>query len=164
LAEKQIINRIAHGLYHHPRKHPRLGKLSPTPEAIATALAGRAGARLLPSGAYAANILGLSQQVPARITFLTDAPSKKVKIGNQLIELKHTAVRNMATANRVSGLVIQALKYLGKNNITPHVIAALRDTLSSRDKTKLLQDSAATAAWIANHMREIAADSEPQRG
>lgn len=99
------IRRLGKGLYDYPREHPELGKLAPTPEAVAQALADRDGSRLQPSGAYAANLLGLSDQVPARIVFLTNGPDRKVQIGKREIVLKNTVPRNMATAGRISGTV-----------------------------------------------------------
>ena len=105
LEKKGLIRRLGRGLYDYPREHPELGKLAPTPEAVAQALAERDGSRLQPSGAYAANLLGLSEQVPARIVFLTSGPHRKIKIGKREIILKHTVPRNMATAGRISGTV-----------------------------------------------------------
>lgn len=68
------IRQLGRGLYDYPKLHQALGPLTPTPEALATALAGRDRVRLQPSGAYAANLLGLSEQVPAKVVFLTDGP------------------------------------------------------------------------------------------
>ena len=72
LEKKGIIRRIARGLYDFPRKHPSIGVLSPNPQKIAAAISIRDSSRLQSSGAYAANRLGLSEQVPAKIVFLTD--------------------------------------------------------------------------------------------
>ena len=77
LAQKGTIRRLARGLCDYPESHPVMGLLMPGPDAIAGALAGKAGIRLQPSGAYAANRLGLSTQVPARILYLTDGPSRR---------------------------------------------------------------------------------------
>src|SRR5690349_3848569 len=66
------IRRLATGVYDYPVNHPKLGVLNPTADAIAKALAGRDAARLQPAGGYAANLLGLSDQVPMKVVFLTD--------------------------------------------------------------------------------------------
>jgi Family of unknown function (DUF6088) len=155
LTRKGLIQRIGRGLYYYPKKHHSLGLLSPPPDSIAKALAGRAKARLLPSGAYAANILGLSEQVPAKITFLTDAPSKKVRVGKQVIELRQTAIRNMATADRTAGLVIQALRYLGQNNITPEILATLRQKLDDRQKKAIRNDLSSAPSWMVSFLGAI---------
>jgi hypothetical protein len=101
-------------VYDFPNEHPVLGALAPSAEDIARALAGRDRTRLQPAGAYAANALGLSEQVPAKAVFLTDGPARTVKVGPTTIQLRRTTPKNMAAAGRLSGLLIQALRELGK--------------------------------------------------
>jgi hypothetical protein len=156
LNRKGTIRRLAHGLYDYPRKHDQLGLLSPSIDDVANALKGRDAVRLQPSGAYAANLLGLSEQVPMKVVFLTDSPSKHVNLGKQEIILKHTTPRNMATAGRISGLVIQALRYIGQKNIDEIVIHTLNNRLSDDDKKQLIKDLQYAPDWIANIMRTIA--------
>jgi len=98
LVRKGTIRRLARGIYDFPEEHPVLGKLQPSPEKIAEALVGRDCTRIQPAGAYAANILGLSEQVPAKVVFLTDGPSRMVKIGTTTIQLRRTTPKNMAMA------------------------------------------------------------------
>ncbi len=83
-----IIRKLARGLYDYPRKDPQLGLLSPPIDAIAKALQGRDAVRLQPSGAYAANLLGLSDQVPMKIVFLTDGSPRRIQLGKLQIVLK----------------------------------------------------------------------------
>src|SRR5438876_1092729 len=92
------IRQLARGLYDFPRRDPQLGVLAPSVDAIANALKARHAIRLQPSGAYAANLLGLSDQVPMKIVFLTDGPNRRIPLGKLQIILKRTAPRNMATA------------------------------------------------------------------
>jgi hypothetical protein len=150
------LHKLTRGLYHLPRAHPRFGPLPASTDAIANALKGRDAIRLQPSGAYAANILGLSDQVPMRMVFLTDGPSRRVTIGNQEIVLKKTVPRNMATAGRASGLVIQALRWLGQRHVDNNVIARLRRNLKPDDKATLLQDIHLAPAWIGDIFRQLA--------
>src|SRR5437588_12899566 len=112
LARKGTIRRLARGVYDFPKEHPVLGPLQPSAEAVARALAGRDRTRLQPAGAYAANALGLSEQVPAKAVFLTDGPSRTVKIGQTPIQLRRTTPRNMPAAGRLAGLTIRALRAL----------------------------------------------------
>src|SRR5215471_6192793 len=112
------IRQLGRGLYDYPKLHTALGPLAPTPEALAKALAGRDRVRLQPSGAYAANLLGLSEQVPAKVVFLTDGPSRTVQIGQTTIQLRRTTPRNMEAAGRLSGLLMQALRELGEEYVT----------------------------------------------
>jgi len=151
------IRQLARGLYDYPRQHPALGTLGPTPEAVATAMAGRDRVRLQPSGAYAANLLGLSEQVPARVVFLTDGPSRVVQVGPTTLQLRHTTPRNMAAAGRPSGLVIQAFRHLGPEHVTPDRIARLRRTLPADDRRALLRDLTLAPEWMHRQLKKLAA-------
>src|SRR5205814_6681809 len=134
------IRRLARGVYDYPREHPVLGPLSPSADTAARALAGRDRTRLQPAGAYAANALGLSEQVPAKAVFLTDGPSRTVKIGPTTIQLRRTTRRDMAAAGRLSGLVLQALRELGKDHVTPERVEHLKRTLPAQQRRDLLGD------------------------
>ena len=155
LYRKGTIRRLARGLYDYPRKHPQLGLLSPAIDDVANALKGRDATRLQPSGAYAANLLGLSDQIPMKVVFLTDGPSKSVLLGKQEIILKRTTPRNMATAGRTSGLVIQALRHIGQRYVDDAVMNALKNRLTDDDKNQLQKDLRYAPAWITNIMRNI---------
>ncbi len=159
LARKGTIRRLARGVYDYPRDHPVLGRLSPAADVIARALAGRDRTRLQPTGAYAANVLGLSEQVPAKVVFLTDGPSRTVKIGSTTIQLRRTTPRNMAAADRLSGLVIQALRELGENHLTPARIAHLKRILPAPKRRELLNDLSLAPAWMHPIFRQIAEET-----
>src|SRR5437773_1961083 len=148
LARKGTIRRLARGVYDFPKQHPVLGPLSPSADTVARALAGRDRTRLLPAGAYAANALGLSEQVPAKAVFLTDGPSRTVKIGPTTIQLRQTTARNMAAAGRLSGLVIQAFRELGKDHVTPARVEHLKHTLPASQRRELLKDLRLAPAWM----------------
>jgi len=156
LARKGTIRRLTRGVYDYPQEHPVLGLLSPSAEAVARALAGRDRTRLQPAGAYAANALGLTEQVPARAVFLTDGPSRTVTIGPMTIQLRRTTPRNMAAAGRLSGLLIQALRELGEEHVTSERIAHLRRTLPADERRKLLADIALAPVWMHPVFRQLA--------
>jgi len=158
LVVKGIIRRLAWGLYDYPREHPELGVLLPDIEKVAKALAGKDRIRLQPAGAYATNLLGLSEQVPARVVFLTDGPSRtvKMKISRQEIQLRHTTPKNMAAAGRLSGLLIQALRHLGKDHITSARVEHLKRTLPIKERQRLLKDIPLAPAWMHPLFRELA--------
>ena len=155
------IRRTARGLYYYPESHPLLGEVAPSIEAMAKALAASEQVKLQPSGAYAANLLGLSEQVPAKVVFLTSGRARKVKLGKLVIELRPTTPRKVAAAGRTSGLVLAALRYLGKTHVTPERIAHLRKTLSAADRQQLLTDLPSAPAWLHPHLRAIAAEGSP---
>lgn len=150
------IRAIARGLYDYPRQDPSLGLLTPSTDTIADALKGRDDLRLQPSGAHAANLLGLSEQVPVRTVFLTNGRARKVQLGKRQIILKTTTSRQMATAGRVSGLVIQALRWLGRRNVNSTTINLLRQRLTAPDKQQLRKDLRYAPAWVAEIMRQVA--------
>jgi len=160
LRHKGVLCQPTRGVYLYPKTHPKLGVLSPTPDQIAQALAGRDDLRIQPSGAYAANLLGLSEQVPAKVVFLTDGTNRKIKAGNQEIILKRTTPKNMATAGRTSGLVIQALRNLGKDHVDDAVVDTLAQRLSQDDRRQLIKDIRHAPAWIGAIFRRLAEKDE----
>ena len=149
------IRQLARGLYDYPVQDPVLGTIAPTADAIARSLVVRDAIRLQPSGAYAANMLGLSEQVPSRVVFLTDGPARKVKIGKREIILQHTTPRNMATAGRKSGTIIQALRYLGQDQVDAQVLAILRRQIADDDGIAIRKDLRHAPAWIADLLRPL---------
>ncbi len=155
LADVGTIRRLAHGLYDYPEKHSVLGDLPANYEHIAQALAGRDNLKIQPSGAYAANLLGLTEQVSARIVFLTDGSNRTVQVKNQQIVLKRTTPKNMATAGQVSGLVIQALRHLGKDNVNDKTVGILKKRLTGDDKRRLMRDLRYAPAWIGTIFRQL---------
>ncbi|MEX0818228.1 MAG: DUF6088 family protein [Pirellulaceae bacterium] len=159
LARKGTIRRLARGVYDFPREHPVLGPLQPSAEAVAKVLAGRDRTRIQPAGAYAANALGLSEQVPAKAVFLTDGPSRTVKIGSTTIQLRRTTAKNMAAAGRLSGLLIQALREIGKENVTPERRAHLKHALPAKERRQLIGDIKLAPAWMHPIFRELAEDT-----
>lgn len=156
LVRKGTIRRLARGIYDFPKEHPKIGKLQPSPEKIAEALVGRDCTRIQPTGAYAANILGLSEQVPAKVVFLTDGPSRTVKIGTTTIQLRRTTPKNMAMAGRLSGLLVQALRELGKEHITPERIEHLMRTIPLNARQELLKDIRFAPEWMHSIFKELA--------
>jgi len=150
------LRRISRGLYDRPRTHPKLGALLPAADDIARALAGKGQLRLQPSGAYAANLLGLTEQVPLRLVFLTDGASRTLRFGTQQIALRHTTPRNMATAGRMSGLVIQALRHLKQAHIDKPALRKIQRRLTTRDRAALKADARLAPAWIGRIMQQLA--------
>ena len=155
-ARAGTIRQLARGLYDYPNQHKDFGTLPPSDDRIANALKGRDDTRIQVSGANAANMLGISTQVPVRTIFLTEGLARKVKIGKREIVLKKTSARQMATAGRVSGTVIQALRWIGRRYVDDRMIAGLRRRLSAADKQQLLKDVRYAPAWIADIMRKVA--------
>jgi hypothetical protein len=159
LEKKGIIRRLARGIYDYPKKHQSIGVLSPNAQKIANAISIRDAIRLQSSGAYAANLLGLSEQIPAIIVLLTDGPGRRLKIGHQEILLRRTTPRNLATAGKTSGLIIQALKHIGKKQIARYHIVHLQNTLDDSAKSQLKKDSIYAPQWMHPIIDNITKDS-----
>jgi hypothetical protein len=155
LAKEKWVRRFAQGLYDVPRHHPIVGEIAPDIDMVVKALCGKNATRLQPTGAYAANLLGLSEQVPAKVVFLTNGRSKHIRVGKLDIALKQTSPRIMATAGKMSGLVIQALRYLGKAHVDKETLKRLNQKLSPKDRKQLLKDVVYAPAWIADIMRQL---------
>lgn len=156
----ETIRRLARGLYDFPQKHEQLGLLSPSVDMIVEAVARRDGVRLQPSEATAANILHLSEQVPMRVVYETDGPARKIKIGTLTIQFRNRAPRKMATAGKMSGLVLAALRGLGKRYVTQEQVAHLRQLLTPEDRKCLLLDLPQAPAWMHPFLRYIAGDEK----
>jgi Family of unknown function (DUF6088) len=158
LVREGKIRRLARGIYDFPKEHPVLGVLEPTAETIAQALAGRDHTRIQPAGAYAANTLGLSEQVPAKAVFLTDGPARTVTIGSTTIQLRRTTPKNMEAAGRLSGLLIQALRELGQEHVTPQRLSLLKKKIPLAKRRELTKDIRLAPAWMHPIFRELAED------
>ena len=154
LVEKGEIRRLSRGLYDYPRTHPKLGVLYPDINSVVKAIVGRDKIRLQPAGAYAANVLGLSEQVPAKIVFLTDGKNQKVSIGKMIIEFKHTSTKKIALAGKEAGLVIEALRYLKERNISKSMIKKLSGKLSTSTKTELMKNIRLAPDWMVPFLKE----------
>jgi len=150
------IRRLNHGIYDYPKTHPKLGQLYPSLDEIANAVSKRDGIRILPSKATAANLLGLTEQVPAKSVYLTDGKGRKIKLGNQILEFRKTSPRQMALANKMSGITIQALRYIGKDQIDKTVVRRLKRTLPGKVKRELLNNIILAPAWMRPTLNEIA--------
>lgn len=148
LERDKFIRRLSQGLYDYPREHESLGVLPPKVEDVAKAIAEKNAIQIQPSGAYAANLLGLSEQVPGRIVFLTNGASKRIKIGNQTILFRTTTEKNMYPAGTKVGLVIQALRNLGKNNIDNIVQAKVKRFLAGTSRSELIKYLKYAPQWI----------------
>src|ERR1700719_854001 len=157
LTRHGTIRRIRRGLYDMPKVNPALGgKLSPDIDEAAKAIARRQRWKIVPEGAWAANLLGLSTQVPSKIIYLTDGPTNEVQIGRRSIHFKHARPKAMAGLEGKMALVVQALRHLGKQAIGPREIEKLRSTLSPAEKRRLVKDARFGVDWIYEVAKRIA--------
>lgn len=148
LQKQNFIRRVMRGVYDYPRQHHLLGTLSPNPNAVVQALAEKNGFKVQPYGAYAANVIGLSDQVQGRAIFLTDGPSKKFKIGNLEVQLKHTSLKNMYAAGTREALAIQAMKFMQKKHIDEHMLEKLKLLLKDSPRSQFEKNLKYAPNWI----------------
>ncbi len=148
LKEKDVLVRIAHGIYLYPKTDKDLGILYPSVEEIAVAIARRDKARIIPTGIQALNKLGLSTQIPLKAVFLTDGAARNIKIGNRTITFKTTSPKNLLTKGEISGLVIQALKSIGKDKLKEDDLNRVKSMLKKEKKENIMHDAKLAPAWI----------------
>ena len=154
------IRRLDRGLYDQPHPHPLLGQAGAGTDAIVGAIARKKNLRVLPSTAVAANQLGLTTQVPAKLVYHTDGAPSELRLGKLHIVFRRNSGRMLGLAGRASGLVAQALRDFGKGAVTDRHVRALRDRLSSDQKKQLLADIDRVPAWMRPHFNAIAS-AEP---
>ncbi|MCX6159557.1 MAG: DUF6088 family protein [Ignavibacteriae bacterium] len=153
--EKQgVLKRVAFGIYIYPKQSKLLGTITPSVEEIAAAIAKRDKARIVPTGIYALNALGLSTQVPLNAVYLTDGSARKIVIGKRSIRFKKTTPKNLATIGEINGLVIQALRAIGKNKVEQHQEKYIMELLKKEKKSNIEHDMALAPEWIRRTMRK----------
>lgn len=156
LVKQGRLRRVRQGIYDLPKAHPLLGQTAPDPMAVIRALMDGSGAQWQASGAYAANLLGLSDQVPAKIVIFTDGVPRRVPLGKLTLVFRRAAPRNLLGAGKPAGLVIQAIRYLRKDGLSPAMIDRLRKQLDADTKADLRTLGPDVAAWMQPVVRQIA--------
>lgn len=157
LADQGVIRRLARGIYDYPRKSPRLGLLTPDPDTVASAIARKDGHHIQVSPARAANMLGLTTQVPAKAIYLTDGPTRTKQVGRQTIFMRNAAAKNMVGAGKPTGTVFQALRYLGKDGVDASAISQLSRILDADTRRALVRDASRAPGWMRPVVQQIAA-------
>lgn len=155
LKEKEILVRLAHGIYLYPKVDKDLGVLFPSTEEIAKAIARRDKARIVPTGVQALNKLGLSTQVPMKVVYLTDGAARTVKVGKRTITFKKTSPKNLSVKGEISGLVIQALKTIGQNKVDAKTVEKIQAILKNEKKENINNDAKLSPAWINKILMQV---------
>jgi hypothetical protein len=154
LVNQGKLSRVARGIYAQFDVSPVLGELLPTTEKIAQAISRRDMARIMPTGALALNALGLSTQVPMNVVYLTDGAARKIEIGRRKIVFKKSVPKNLAAKGKISGLVIQALKDIGKDQVTDHDLNVILGHLRKEEVTHVKHDIKLAPEWIRAILRK----------
>ena len=154
LKNKKFLVSLAHGIYLYPKQDKLLGILYPSIENIATAIADRDKARIIPTGIKALNQLGLSSQIPLNIIFLTDGAARSIVVGKRTIKFKRTTPKNLAVKGKITSLIIQALKEIGKDNITDEQLKKIKNHLKLEKKEIIEHDAKLAPAWISKIIKD----------
>lgn len=150
------IRRVMRGVYDKPKYSKLLDEYAaPDPAEIARAIARNYNWTIAPSGDTALNLLGLSTQVPSDWQFISSGPYKNYEIGNISIRFLHRSDRDISGMSYITGLVIGALKTIGRKNVTEQDLQEIRSCLSKTDKKVVLREGKKTTIWIYSMIRKI---------
>ncbi len=154
--DEGAIRRVMDGVYEKPRYSRILKTYVPAdPEKVAYAIARKYHWTIAPCGDVALNKLGLSTQVPAVWTYVSDGPYRDFVWDNIKISYKHKANREISLMSEISIIVVEALKTLGKERVDQDVILCLKKRLNSNDKETILKETTEVASWIYENIKRI---------
>lgn len=148
------IMRATRGLYVRPKESPYFGKVLPSSEVVVKAISKQTGETITHHGAEAVRMLELSTQVPMRPVYYTSGTSRKIKIGKQIITLKHISPRKQVKPGTVTCTVITALWYLGKHNMNGAVVKKIKEKLSEKQFSDVLKHANQMPIWMANVFKQ----------
>ncbi len=158
-----LLRRIVNGIYEKPKYSKLLNEyVAADPEAVAKALARSYHWTIAPCGNTALNLLGLSTQVTAVWSYISDGPYKTYEWNSTKIEFKHRTNKEITGLSYMTSLVIQALKTLGRANVTPEIIRTLSDKLTETDKEAMLKEAAESTDWVYDTIRKIGGGEKTQ--
>ncbi|HGI2052115.1 TPA: DUF6088 family protein [Streptococcus agalactiae] len=156
LADENKIKRVIDGFYYNPRYSELIGEYEAVSiHELALAIARKYNWNIAPYNSTALNLLGLSTQVPTHYKYISSGRYKEYKIGDTVLEFKKVNPGEIANMSLKTATVIQAIKSLGKENITNEVIQKLRENLSEKERIDLMNESKSVPAWIYEVIREI---------
>jgi DNA-directed RNA polymerase subunit K/omega len=154
LQKSGLLMRVAHGIYYYPKinkvEYIEGKYLPPSIEEIAYGIAKRDKIRIVPTGSYALNALGLSTQVPMNVVFITDGAPRRIAVGNRRgILFKHTSeVRNLAYKSNLLMLIVAALREIGEGNVTLEQLEIIKSQLANITEKELLSDIQLMPIWV----------------
>jgi len=157
LVQSGILRRILNGIYEKPKYSKLLDEyVAVNPEAVAKALARNYHWTIAPCGNNALNLLGLSTQVTAVWSYISDGPYKIYEWNSTRVEFKHRTNKEITGLSYTTSLVVQALKTLSRTNVTPEIIEVLSNKLTDTDKAAMLKEAAESTDWVYDIIRKIA--------
>lgn len=156
MTEEGKLRRVMTGVYDKPRYSAFLGELvAPDIEAVAYAVARHHRWTIAPSGNIALNMLGLSTQVPAVWSFVSDGPYRSYDIGGTSIKFKHRTNREITGMSLKTSLVVQALKAMGKGQVSDEDLEKISERLTLEEKKTCLIEASGVSDWVYGLLRKI---------
>ncbi|MBD5230064.1 MAG: hypothetical protein HDS69_08545 [Bacteroidales bacterium] len=149
-----VLEKAGHGIYIKP-KVSRFGNVPVPLEKIAKEIADRDKCEILPSGSTAANLTGLSTQVPMNLSYITTGSTRTINIGTRKIFFRHASPKNFAAKGRVVPLLIQGLREIGEENISRAEQDALRQFIDKHQDPYLQEDLQLAPAWIQRLIKKL---------
>ena len=150
------IQKIMRGVYYYPRYSELIQEYeTPSPNKVAEAIARKFNWTIAPCGDTALNMLGLSTQVPAKWSYISDGPYHQFQVGNVALEFKYRNNREISGMSPITAMIIQALKAIGKGNLNEKQFEIIRRRLSDADKVAVLNETQQTSVWLNNTIKRI---------
>lgn len=149
-----VLEKAGHGIYIKP-KVSRFGKVPVPLEKIAREIADRDKCEILPTGSTAANLIGLSTQVPVNSSYITTGSTRTIKIGDRKISFRHASPRNFAAKGRVMPLLIQGIREIGEANISGAEYVAISQFIDRHKDPYLQEDLPLAPAWIQKIIKKL---------
>lgn len=157
LSDAGAINRVMDGIYVVPEHSELLDEeVPPAPADIAQAIARKHGWTIAPTGNTALNRLGISTQIPAVWTYVSDGPYASYEYGNTRIKFSHSANRNITGMSPVTSLVFQAIKALGKEGKATDVLSDVFSRMTEAERSSLLDETRRCTGWIRKEIIDMA--------
>jgi hypothetical protein len=147
LARAGHLLRVGRGLYVRPIT-TRFGMRAPAPEKVVEGVAALTGETVVPSGAAAANALGLSTQIPVRPVFLTSGRTRRIHLGRQVVQLQHAPAWQLRAPRSVAGQAMRALVWLGPERAS-EAAKILKAKLPEAERQALVAARAGLPTWLA---------------
>lgn len=155
MTKESKLLRVGRGTYVTPICS-RFGTRPPAPEKVVESLAAQSGEVVAAHGAFAANALGLTQQVPIREVYLTSGRTRKLKLGRSEVLMKHVPRWMLALGTGPAGAAVRALAWMGPAH-ADESLATLHRTLPPSEWRALASSRAALPSWMARAIGEEAA-------
>ena len=156
LTTDDTVKCVMRGVYYKPEYSILLDEyIAPDPNAVANAIARNYVWSIIPCGDTALNLLGLSTQVPAVWSYVSDGPYKQYSYDNTTIRYKHTTNKEISKLSPKTALVIQAIKTLGKENIRNETVERIKAEITPNERNAMLTEAQYATAWIYEVIKMI---------